>query len=158
MSREVISAVIRGAHGYVSEAEEKLAQLKKEKGSDFEIKFPETAFYLPMAYSLMGIEAKTVKDLETIVAHCKELLPEVPALHQRRGDRRQRAVTRKRSPQHIVRSRQNIDSRHVDQHERAHGEAERDHRRVDRRRLRPVAQQPERLLQIRPRQRISRHG
>ena len=78
MSREVMSAVIRGAQGYVKEAETKLAEAKKKHGADFEVTFPETAFYLPMAYSLMGIEAKTAADLETIVEHAKELTPEVP--------------------------------------------------------------------------------
>jgi len=79
MSREVISAVIRGAEVFVSEAEEKLAAALKEKGEDCAVAFPETAFYLPMAYALMGIEAKKLGDLKQIVEHCRDLMPKVPS-------------------------------------------------------------------------------
>ena len=79
MSREVIAAVIRGAHGFVEEAEKKLTEAIKAKGEDQKLEFPETAFYLPMAYSLMGAEVKTLGELKPVVAHCRELLPEVPA-------------------------------------------------------------------------------
>ncbi len=75
MSREVMSAAIRGAQGFFKEAEESLAAALKERGADCEVGFPETAFYLPMAYSLMGIEATKLADLETILAHCREILP-----------------------------------------------------------------------------------
>ncbi len=82
MSREVMSAVIRGAREFVKAAEEQLAAAVKEKGPDCKVAFPETAFYLPMAYALMGIEAQTLADLETIVKHCRELVPEVPTENQ----------------------------------------------------------------------------
>ncbi|MHC4715142.1 MAG: acetyl-CoA decarbonylase/synthase complex subunit alpha/beta, partial [Planctomycetota bacterium] len=82
MSREVMSAAIRGAHGFVETAEKDLAAALKEKGPDCKVAFPETAFCLPMAYSLMGIEATTLADLETIAQHCRELLPPEPAENQ----------------------------------------------------------------------------
>ena len=78
MSHQVISAVIRGAGGFVSEADEKLAAALAEHGPDKQVGFPETAFYLPMACALMGIEAKKLSDLQPIVEHCKEILPSVP--------------------------------------------------------------------------------
>ena len=54
----------------------------------------------------------------------------------------------KSPPQDGIGQYQDIQSRHVDQHKRPHGEAEIDHRPVDRRRLGPFFQQPERLLQV----------
>ncbi|NIA12456.1 MAG: CO dehydrogenase/CO-methylating acetyl-CoA synthase complex subunit beta [Nitrospiraceae bacterium] len=74
MSREVMSAVIRGARGFVREAEEALQAALEAKGPEQEVGFPGTAFYLPMACALMGVEAKKVKDLEAIVEHCKSLV------------------------------------------------------------------------------------
>lgn len=79
MSHEVISAVIRGAKGFVEEADEKLTAALAKHGPDKAVGFPETAFYLPMACALMGIEAKKLSDLRPVVDHCKELLPPEPA-------------------------------------------------------------------------------
>ncbi len=79
MSHEVISAVIRGATGFVNEAQEKLTAALAKHGPDKAVSFPETAFYLPMACALMGIEAKKLSDLGPIVEHCKEILPPEPA-------------------------------------------------------------------------------
>ena len=78
MSRQVISAVIRGAHKFVQEAESGLAKAIKDKGEDFKVQFPETAFFLPMTYALMGLEVKTLAEMKPLVAHCRELLPDVP--------------------------------------------------------------------------------
>ncbi|KPK86435.1 MAG: bifunctional acetyl-CoA decarbonylase/synthase complex subunit alpha/beta [Phycisphaerae bacterium SM23_33] len=79
MSREVIAAAIRGAHGFVEEAEAKLAEAVQAKGEDQKVEFPDTAFYLPMVYALMGLEVKTVADLKPVLARCRELLPAEPA-------------------------------------------------------------------------------
>ncbi len=78
MSREVIAAVIRGARGFVEEAEKKLTETIKAKGEDQQIAFPETAFYLPMSYALMGLELKTVGGLKAVLDHCRDLLPQDP--------------------------------------------------------------------------------
>lgn len=78
MSREVIAAAIRGAQGFVREAEAAVDAAMKSKGPNEAVGFPGTAFYLPMACALMGIEAKNVKDLQTIVEHCKSILPAEP--------------------------------------------------------------------------------
>ena len=78
MSREVFVAVIRGARDFVAEAEAKLAEALKTKGPDEKVEFPGTAFQLPMIHSLMGLDVTKVDQLEPVVAHCRELLPEVP--------------------------------------------------------------------------------
>ncbi len=79
MSREVMAAAIRGATGFVEEAEAALNQALQAKGEDCKVAFPETGFYLPMTYALMGLEVKKLGELQAVVAHCRELLPEVPA-------------------------------------------------------------------------------
>ena len=78
MSRIVAASVIRGAKRMVKEAEDFLTKAVKEKGQTQNISFPQTAFYLPMAYALMGIETKTLKDALIILEHAKSLLPAEP--------------------------------------------------------------------------------
>ena len=78
MSRQVIAAVIRGARGFVEQAEQKLTETIEAKGEDQQIAFPETGFYLPMSYALMGLELKTVGGLKVVLDHCRDLLPQDP--------------------------------------------------------------------------------
>jgi acetyl-CoA synthase len=73
-----MAAVIRGANDFVRQAEEAVDAAIKAKGPDEPVGFPGTAFYLPMAYALMGIEAKNVGDLKTIVEHCNTLTAKEP--------------------------------------------------------------------------------
>ena len=78
MSKVVATSVIRGAKKIVKEAQDSLTKAIQEKSQTQNIGFPETAFYLPMAYALMGIEAKTLKDARVILEHAKSLLPTEP--------------------------------------------------------------------------------
>ncbi|MCK4601115.1 MAG: CO dehydrogenase/CO-methylating acetyl-CoA synthase complex subunit beta, partial [Phycisphaerae bacterium] len=78
MSREVISAVIRGATVFVEEAETKLTQAIEARGADQKVEFPGTAFQLPMIHTLMGLEVTALGELKPVVAHCRELLPKAP--------------------------------------------------------------------------------
>jgi len=80
MSREVFSAVIRGAHQFVKEAEEAWKRAVDEHGESTAIGFPETAFALPMVFALTGRKVEKLADCEPILKHCREdLLKEVPA-------------------------------------------------------------------------------
>lgn len=79
MSKQIFTQAIRGAHAFVNQADEKLTAAIKDKGDDCKVAFPETAFYLPMAYALMGLEVKTLGEMKPILEHCRELLPEVPS-------------------------------------------------------------------------------
>jgi acetyl-CoA synthase len=78
MSREVMAAAIRGAGGFVQEAEAKFADAVQQYGEDQKLEFPETAYYLPMIYSLMGLEVQKLGQLKPVLAHCRELLATVP--------------------------------------------------------------------------------
>ncbi len=80
MSRKVFSAVIRGAHGFVKEAEAAWEKAVDEHGEKAELKFPETAFALPMILALTGRKVQTLADCEPVLKHCREdLLREVPS-------------------------------------------------------------------------------
>ncbi|MFB0526031.1 MAG: acetyl-CoA decarbonylase/synthase complex subunit alpha/beta [bacterium] len=79
MSKIVAAAAIRGAHKVMIEAEEFLNKAIKEKGKDQKVEFPETAYFLPMAYALLGIEVKTLGDMVPVLEEAKSLLREEPS-------------------------------------------------------------------------------
>ncbi len=79
MSHKVFSAVIRGAHGFVNEAEKAWKKAVDEHGEDAELKFPETAFALPMILALTGRKVQTLAECQPVLKHCREdLLHDVP--------------------------------------------------------------------------------
>jgi acetyl-CoA synthase len=80
MSKQVFTRVIRGAHEWVRRAEEALEKALDEHGPDKPVGWgPLTAYYLPMSYSLMGLEVKTIAELKTQVEHARELLKPEPS-------------------------------------------------------------------------------
>ncbi len=79
MSREVVSAVIRGAQGFVTEAGASLTEALEKFGPDQKVEFPGTAFQLPVIHALMGLEITQLGQLQEVVTHCNELVPQVPA-------------------------------------------------------------------------------
>ena len=81
MSKQVFTQVIRGAHQWVSQAEEALRQGDRrstapEKPVGWGL---QTSYYLPMSYALMGLEVKTLGDLRRQVEHARELLGPMPS-------------------------------------------------------------------------------
>ena len=58
MSKIIISAAIRGAHKVVNNAAQKLDDAIAKYGPQQEIGYPDTAYYLPIIYSLMGAASK----------------------------------------------------------------------------------------------------
>ncbi len=80
MSRKVFSAVIRGAHKFVEEAEQKWKRAVDRHGESAGLRFPETAFALPMILALTGRKVQTLADCEPVLKHCrKDLLHGVPS-------------------------------------------------------------------------------
>lgn len=75
MSRIIASAAIRGAHELAKEAREILAKTIEEKGKDCVVEFPNTAYYLPVIYSMLGIEVSTIGDMEEVIKEIDGLLP-----------------------------------------------------------------------------------
>jgi len=80
MSKLIASAVIRGSNKIIKDAEDMLNKAIKEKGKDAKVEFPETAFCLPMAYALLGVEVKTLGEMVPVLEHAKGLLHEEPSL------------------------------------------------------------------------------
>jgi len=79
VSKIIISAVIRGAHKIVNNASQKLDDAIAKYGPQQEIGFPDTAYFLPIIYSLMGMPVKNLKDAKGVMDRCIEMLPPVPA-------------------------------------------------------------------------------
>ncbi|NQT06794.1 MAG: CO dehydrogenase/CO-methylating acetyl-CoA synthase complex subunit beta [Candidatus Omnitrophica bacterium] len=79
MSKIVAGAAIRGAKKIIGEAQKLYDQALKEKGKDAAVEFPETAFFLPMAYALLGLEVKTLGDIEPVLNEAKSLIKEEPS-------------------------------------------------------------------------------
>ncbi|MCX5667265.1 MAG: CO dehydrogenase/CO-methylating acetyl-CoA synthase complex subunit beta, partial [Candidatus Omnitrophica bacterium] len=77
--KTVAGLMLSGAKKLYAEADEFLNKAIKEKGPDTQIGFPETAFYLPLANALLGLETKTLSDAKKILAAAKTLLAGVPA-------------------------------------------------------------------------------
>ena len=75
MSKIICSAAIRGAHKIVGMAEEKYKEALKKWGPDQEIGFPNTTYYLPIIYGMLGISVETLGDVRQILDRCKELVP-----------------------------------------------------------------------------------
>ena len=78
MSKIIASAAIRGAQKIYKEAEDFLNKAIKEKGEACEVKFPETAFYFPMAYALLGKEVKNLAEAKEVLQFSKTLLHDEP--------------------------------------------------------------------------------
>ncbi|MBM4285519.1 MAG: CO dehydrogenase/CO-methylating acetyl-CoA synthase complex subunit beta [Deltaproteobacteria bacterium] len=79
MSKIIISAAIRGAHKIVNDAAAKLDAAIAKHGENQEIGYPNTAYYLPIIYALMGIKIEKLKDAVPVMKRCKSLLPPIPA-------------------------------------------------------------------------------
>ncbi len=76
MSKIICSAAIRGAHKIVDMAEEKFEAVLKEYGPEQEVTFPNTAYYLPVVYSMLGAKIERLGDMKDIFQECRKLLPE----------------------------------------------------------------------------------
>lgn len=79
MSKIIASCAIRGARAICTQAEEFLEKAIKEKTESCEVRFPETAFYFPMAYALLGEEVKKLSDAKRVLLFAKTLLHDDPS-------------------------------------------------------------------------------
>jgi acetyl-CoA synthase len=79
MSKLIATRAIRGAHKLVARAETELRQALAQKAPDTPVKFPNTAYYLPISYGILGMKIETLEGLNTLLGEAKRLLPPVPA-------------------------------------------------------------------------------
>jgi len=79
MSKLIASAAIRGAHAAVERAGILLKKAIAQKGETHPAVFPNTAYFLPLSYSHLGLEVTTFGEMKTVLAHAKSLLPQHPS-------------------------------------------------------------------------------
>jgi len=60
MSRIIAAAAIRGAYKVVERAETLLAEALEKYGPDQRVEFPNTGYYLPIIYGILGIPVETL--------------------------------------------------------------------------------------------------
>jgi acetyl-CoA synthase len=77
MSKIICSAAIRGAHKIVDMAEEKYEAALKKYGPEQEISYPNTAYFLPVIYSMLGAKVENLGDMKDIFKETRNLLPEL---------------------------------------------------------------------------------
>ncbi|MCK9295255.1 MAG: acetyl-CoA decarbonylase/synthase complex subunit alpha/beta [Desulfobulbaceae bacterium] len=81
MSKIICSAAIRGAHKITDMAEEKLEAALKKYGPEQVVSFPNTAYYLPVIYSMLGAKVEKLGDMKDIFQECRKLLPPLVSEH-----------------------------------------------------------------------------
>ncbi len=75
MSKIICSAAIRGATKIIDMAEETYEEALKKYGDDQEVSLPNTAYFLPIIYSMLGAKVETLGDMKDIFQECRKLLP-----------------------------------------------------------------------------------
>jgi len=75
LSKIIASAAIRGAHKIAARVEKNYAAVLEKYGPGQEIGFPDTAYYLPVIYAMLGIPVKTLGDCQLVFKKARTLLP-----------------------------------------------------------------------------------
>ena len=75
MSKIIASAGIRGAHKIVGRVEKKYEETLKKYGPDQKVGFPNTGYFLPIIYGMLGIPVETLGDMKPVLERAKNLLP-----------------------------------------------------------------------------------
>ncbi len=75
MSKIIASAAIRGAYKIVEQAESKWKQAMDKWGTNEPVGFPNTAYYLPIIYGILGEKVEKLGDMEPILKKCRAILP-----------------------------------------------------------------------------------
>ena len=78
MSKTIASSAISGAHSILKQAEDILSRAIAEKGADSPVGFPDTAYYLPVIYSMLGTKIEKLSDIQPVLDECRSMLPPVP--------------------------------------------------------------------------------
>ena len=75
MSKLVAFAAIQGGYKVVSQVEGELRNALESNDASSKIGFPNTAYYLPVIYSLTGLKCETLEDLKKPMEFARGLLP-----------------------------------------------------------------------------------
>ncbi|WP_300461438.1 acetyl-CoA decarbonylase/synthase complex subunit alpha/beta [Desulfobacula sp.] len=75
MSKLIAFAAIQGGYKVVSQVEGELEKALQTYDASTKVGFPNTAYYLPVIYSLTGLKVETLEDLKKPMAFARGLLP-----------------------------------------------------------------------------------
>ncbi|MCX8042683.1 MAG: acetyl-CoA decarbonylase/synthase complex subunit alpha/beta [Desulfobacterota bacterium] len=75
MSKIIASAAIRGAYTIAARVEQKYAAVLQQYGPEQSIGFPNTAYFLPVIYAILGIPVTTLGDCQLVFKKARRLLP-----------------------------------------------------------------------------------
>ncbi|MFH1032179.1 MAG: acetyl-CoA decarbonylase/synthase complex subunit alpha/beta [Chloroflexota bacterium] len=75
MSKIIASAAIRGAHKIVDQSEKKWREAMDKWGPNEPVGFPNTAYYLPVIYGILGMKVEKLGDMEPVLKKCRAILP-----------------------------------------------------------------------------------
>jgi acetyl-CoA synthase len=75
MSKIIASAAIRGAYKIIERAEREWRQSMEKWGANEPVGFPNTAYYLPIIYAMLGIKIVKLCDMQQVLERCRSLLP-----------------------------------------------------------------------------------
>jgi acetyl-CoA synthase len=75
MSRLVAFAAIQGGYNIVSKVEGRYQRALDTYDADTKVGFPNTAYFLPVIYSLTGIKIETLEDIHKPLGFARKLLP-----------------------------------------------------------------------------------
>jgi acetyl-CoA synthase len=75
MSKIIASAAIRGAHKIVDRTEAKWQEAMDKWGANEPVGFPNTAYYLPIIYGILGMKVEKLGDMEAVLKKCRAILP-----------------------------------------------------------------------------------
>jgi acetyl-CoA synthase len=75
MSRLVAFAAIQGGYNIVSKVEGKYKKALQTYDADTKVGFPNTAYFLPVIYSLLGMKVETLEDMQKPLEFARGLLP-----------------------------------------------------------------------------------
>jgi len=75
MSKIIAAAAIRGAHKIIDRAEQKWREAMDKWGGGEPVGFPNTAYYLPVIYGILGAKVEKLGDMEPVLKKCRVILP-----------------------------------------------------------------------------------
>ncbi|MFC2071390.1 acetyl-CoA decarbonylase/synthase complex subunit alpha/beta [Chloroflexota bacterium] len=75
MSKIIASAAIRGGYKIMARAEKKWQEAMDKWGPNEPVGFPNTAYYLPVIYGILGVKVEKLGDMEPILKRSKSLMP-----------------------------------------------------------------------------------
>jgi len=75
MSKLVAFAAIQGGYNIVSQVEGEYKKALDTYSADTKVGFPNTAYYLPVIYSLLGLKVETLEDMKKPLEVARKLLP-----------------------------------------------------------------------------------